>query len=887
MLFCNHIHRKQVRLAKLYSGLPVTLLYQIFDRQTLCLSSNGTRKTELRILVSDSSPYIIMELCGYDKERGELTPAPRTPVLSSSTEDEIRTSAMLHTPSPIFLNPMTEEDWSTRQTKISSSLHLSLASDSNDATRKLASGVQLQLLIPRAGRGDSKEELLERKAVTLRFDETKSILCFTFEDEEDEKKGDDDDTVATAMEPLNLPLSAIASIQKQKKACLLFTLQLKYPVALPEVKVKRKSIQLSCPSAVKKEKITEGLQTLLDRPPQQLLRRRHSRVLPRSFSPLDERFSPMSLTEDPSREDATISPASSSSPVSIHRPKQHQHLIHMHEAGGVPSLLIMPDTTTRTRGNNHCFFKPPMTPSEQGMELMLVDARTPTTSTTTNGALKVPLLSDSSSDSSDDSSSLERPVGELLGFHDGVDSDPQYQMSPLGINPWCDNSNTACALAEVTDAFAELFGVGAVNTSTTVVASAAAAEPKEQNVEDLLFGSGIGNGTETTSKDLPDGSTHAAEFQCFGAALLVAEDMAAPHAPSLVLADDDDDHVGMSRKPSNSNLQQRRNDHIRNRSENANGQARHLQDLRNTMTFEAIYSKRVMPHLQISKSIDADETIAAAKKAARVKQVLAKRPSQFSLFKAVDDVFDHLYGFDFSEQDADEDVLYYDSDPEHVRERTCRRGSRQATAEHWNRSEKRRRRFPKLQFPKNILRRSSSLSDGDIKVIVDMMKSCKMHLLWHPNPSQDGVTATPRPCCIQAWIERGTYLLNQNFVQPKFMWKPAFESQLGNKRQINLRVEFFDLLEIARIDNSPKGINRTAYPLVHEPSCFAIKTKTDYFLFQAQSVGEKFQIVFGLKLVVARLASLLIVRDMTAVEEFFEPTDAVVPGQAPAWATGK
>jgi hypothetical protein len=119
------------------------------------------------------------------------------------------------------------------------------------------------------------------------------------------------------------------------------------------------------------------------------------------------------------------------------------------------------------------------------------------------------------------------------------------------------------------------------------------------------------------------------------------------------------------------------------------------------------------------------------------------------------------------------------------------------------------------------------------------------------------------------------------------MWKPTFEGELGNRRKINLSVEYFDLLEIARIDNSPQDIDRSVYPLAHEPSCFAIKTKTDYFLFQAQSVGEKFQIVFGLKLVVARLASLLIVRDMTAVEEFFEPVDAVVPGQAPSWATGK
>jgi hypothetical protein len=53
-------------------------------------------------------------------------------------------------------------------------------------------------------------------------------------------------------------------------------------------------------------------------------------------------------------------------------------------------------------------------------------------------------------------------------------------------------------------------------------------------------------------------------------------------------------------------------------------------------------------------------------------------------------------------------------------------------------------------------------------------------------------------------------------------------------------------------------------------------------LFAAQSAGERDRIVYGLKLVIARLASLLMLRDIRAAEEFFGATVNNVPGEAPA-----
>jgi len=53
-------------------------------------------------------------------------------------------------------------------------------------------------------------------------------------------------------------------------------------------------------------------------------------------------------------------------------------------------------------------------------------------------------------------------------------------------------------------------------------------------------------------------------------------------------------------------------------------------------------------------------------------------------------------------------------------------------------------------------------------------------------------------------------------------------------------------------------------------------------MFETQSKQERGRVVNGLKLVIARLASLLMLRDLRAVDEFFGGN--AVPGEAPAWA---
>jgi hypothetical protein len=378
--------------------------------------------------------------------------------------------------------------------------------------------------------------------------------------------------------------------------------------------------------------------------------------------------------------------------------------------------------------------------------------------------------------------------------------------APMALNPWC--ANDVCTITSVTEAFGELFGIGVMESKNEAYAST--------------------------------------NDPCLYSAFLPLEEMT----------------TRIQRTGSEEYIAKRSlgNDRIRNRSDSIAHQARYWQELKNDMTFEAVW--RGASHIQRTRSMDETDFTH-----------VVVEPRQVSL---LDSVFDHLYAPSPSatHQPNDEvQLYYYDSDPESTRERSFRGGSRQT-----ERFEE--RRVPKFRLPRAILQ-SRSLADNDIKTIVDVMKSCTLYLLWHPNPTAD--VPSPKPCCVQAWIERGTYLVNQNFVQPKLMWKPVHEAQLASRRKINVKVEKFDLLEIARIDCNPQFIDRSLYPLAHTPSCFVIKTKSSGYLFQASSVEEKAHVVFGLKLVVARLASLLICRDMAAVDEFFEPSDAAVPGNAPMW----
>ena len=188
------------------------------------------------------------------------------------------------------------------------------------------------------------------------------------------------------------------------------------------------------------------------------------------------------------------------------------------------------------------------------------------------------------------------------------------------------------------------------------------------------------------------------------------------------------------------------------------------------------------------------------------------------------------------------------------------------------------------------------------------MNNERLTLMWHPTQHQ---TSQQRhrslsPQCVKVWIEAGVYLNDGTFLLPKLTWtkvsavltsgKPAVadptieSSQLQAKIQYSPTLEKLDLLDICRI-YPLTTVNRKLHPFALTQKSFCIETQNERFVFQAQTVDEKDRIVYGLKLVVARLASLLMLRDIRAAEEFFgaitttNPHMGTVPGQAPTWNT--
>ena len=139
--------------------------------------------------------------------------------------------------------------------------------------------------------------------------------------------------------------------------------------------------------------------------------------------------------------------------------------------------------------------------------------------------------------------------------------------------------------------------------------------------------------------------------------------------------------------------------------------------------------------------------------------------------------------------------------------------------------------------------------------------------------------------CVKVWVESGIYLADGSFLLPKLTWLPAHEKNLEH-RVLNVSDNnpgSLDLLDVCRVREC-QSINRRLHPFAHVDRSFIIQTQNGRFMFEAQSKQERGRIVNGLKLVIARLASLLMLKDLRAVDEFFGGN--AVPGEAPVWARG-
>lgn len=148
----------------------------------------------------------------------------------------------------------------------------------------------------------------------------------------------------------------------------------------------------------------------------------------------------------------------------------------------------------------------------------------------------------------------------------------------------------------------------------------------------------------------------------------------------------------------------------------------------------------------------------------------------------------------------------------------------------------------------------------------------------------------PCPKACHGVFEVGAHL-DHMVVQPKFTWSPVLQPNLEEDRKILLsgsQPHSVELLSIIRVntpspDQRPSlsggGWNRSLYPFCRLDRTLCVTTNDlnhPYLVFEARSQTERDWLVVALKLIVARLASIIIVRDEDMLLEFFSPYSALL-----------
>mmetsp|Transcript_20466 Transcript_20466/g.30740 ORF Transcript_20466/g.30740 Transcript_20466/m.30740 type:complete len:629 (+) Transcript_20466:46-1932(+) len=222
--------------------------------------------------------------------------------------------------------------------------------------------------------------------------------------------------------------------------------------------------------------------------------------------------------------------------------------------------------------------------------------------------------------------------------------------------------------------------------------------------------------------------------------------------------------------------------------------------------------------------------------------------------------------------DKNKVALCYDSDPGEFVPTT-------KTQHHKNRSkptESRKMNDSRLEFDENDLIDEEMCED----IVFEQLTTRRL-MVWHQEANQNSCEP---PVAIHAWIETGTQL-NTTLIQPKFCWQEAYTRKPDKKSVLQNALTFHavDLLDISKIIPVDGIVTRDRYPFVKRNSCFLIEAfgGSHSMVFEARDETERQDIIDGLKLVVSRLGSKIIVGDGTVLNEFFTPFGAQVPGDIP------
>jgi hypothetical protein len=350
---------------------------------------------------------------------------------------------------------------------------------------------------------------------------------------------------------------------------------------------------------------------------------------------------------------------------------------------------------------------------------------------------------------------------------------------------------------------------------------------------------------------------------------------------------------------------------VQNRAASVDGKAVRLNGLKTLMTFSGANIAKHMTFLQTISSFD--DVNRSGKRRRKKSSKTLEVAGQFDASPFLD------RNVDLAPERDECDILYYDSDPGDARERTMKRGPRMAIAERQNVVDD--SAIPPRREALDILgssrlghsRRWRRLGEEVVHDIIEVSnggeldqefsplhmycskyhdfasfkiqatKNEKLTLMWHPSQT-DKKNDTPTTVCVKLWVEAGVYLVDGTFLLPKLTWLPAHESNL-HARVLNTSADSpgsLDLLDVCRVKEC-ETIDRNIHPFAIASKSFEVITQNGRYLFETQSKQERGRVVNGLKLVIARLASLLMLRDLRAVDEFFGGNNSV-PGEAPQWA---
>lgn len=147
---------------------------------------------------------------------------------------------------------------------------------------------------------------------------------------------------------------------------------------------------------------------------------------------------------------------------------------------------------------------------------------------------------------------------------------------------------------------------------------------------------------------------------------------------------------------------------------------------------------------------------------------------------------------------------------------------------------------------------------------------------------------TPFPISVDGCFEVGAHLEHM-VVQPKFTWTPLVQpEQLSDDPESNHREIFLsgsappqvELLSIIRVNKAgAKKLDKNLYPYARpDRTCIVTTNDANHptIVLEARSTQERDWLVFALKLIVARLASIIITRDEDMLHEFFSPYSALM-----------